>query len=163
MPWIPNTLISSGAAGGSDWDETIVKQVTQNSANNTFQNDDELFFAVDSTNAYYFEMVLSYDAENGSGVPDLKHTFVVSAGAFVLAWRQHIGISTTGTIQASQGADMTGTITNGTATTRVVQVTGSFTVNAPANVILQWSQNTNDADDTRVLAGSFIRYRELTP
>lgn len=146
------------------WDAVIRKSATESVTSSTaLQDDDELQFAVTLGTSYYFELVLLYDAVGGSGTPDIKHDCALNGGAtFSLAWRQHVGVSTAGAIQAGEVADMTTLITNGTATPRMLQMTGSFTVaTSGGTFVLRWAQNTSDAAATRVLLGSTLSYRAM--
>lgn len=146
-----------------DWDETIVKQVTESvSGSTTLQDDDELFFAVTGGVGYYFELLLYYDDPNNTA-DDIKHAFAVAAGTIPRSWRQHFGLGpTTAVAQSGLIADMSTAIVNATGTgVFVVHVFGFFVTSTTTTMTFQWAQNTSDVNAIRVLAGSLLRYRQM--
>lgn len=144
------------------WDNIIRKPSDETvNGSSTLQNDNDLIVPITADVPTLFKAVIYYTS---NATPDFKHDFALSTGTVTQAWRQHIGLGpTTAVIQASQVADLSTTIINAGAggSALVVRIEGYVHGSATANMIFRWAQNTSDASDTVVKAGSYIAYRAL--
>lgn len=155
---------ASAAPGGvgSDWDATISKVTTESvSASTAFQDDDELLFATVSGGYYEFEGTLIYDSPVGGTTPDIKTLFGednTTRGAVLMT-----SFSTADAIRSTESTlSLLASTSHGTGTTpRLIIYKGTFGPAAGGNFKLQWAQATSNANATRVLAGSTLRYRRI--
>jgi hypothetical protein len=131
-------------------DETV-----NNSA--TLQDDDHLTFLIGANETWLIELKLFYES---STTADLKIAFSVPTGA-----------TCEGRMVGAELAAGTYTDTftnpriyNGGGATVEYMVTGNFIYRGGANsgyLTLQWAQNTAEASDTKVLAGSMMILRRI--
>lgn len=155
--------------GASDIDITgggmslIVKEADETvNNNNTAQNDNELLFAVAANEVWQFEGVLFVTSGT---TPDFTMTFSGPTGA-VGAWGAILNANsggspgTTGAPIAGGGQLGTADSLETTGTIETIRFWGAIHNGANAgNLTLQWAQNTATATDTKVLAGSYIKYQ----
>lgn len=129
-------------------DETV-----NNSA--TLQNDDHLFLSVAASTTYELDGVLHY---NSGTTPDFKFGWTVPTGLTMKYTVQAVSGSFNGfsqdqtTIPAidGQGVDVAAVLT------------GIVIVSTTAGTLtLQWAQNTANASNTIVRAGSYLRLRKV--
>ena len=116
----------------------------------TLQNDDDLVVAV-GTNQIW-EMFLWARYTSGT-TPDIKFAWTIPASAVM--WRVAFRKSTTyGWVDPTN--DSTAIVADGDGATEREYLERVFvtTAGTAGNVQLQWAQNTSDASDTIVLAGS---------
>lgn len=135
----------------------IVKEADETVTNsNTVQNDDELLFAVAANEVWQFEGVLLLSAHP---TPDFRVTFTGPTGAvgsFAAAY-------STGALDESVSSDALGNVLSFAAASQgtVLRFWGGIHNGANAgNLQLKWAQNTSDANNTKVLAGSYIKYQK---
>jgi len=124
------------------------------------QNDNELLFTPVSGGIYLIEIVLVYGNPVGAGTPDLKVALgedTTARGVF-----NTVGLSTADAAAASQIlANRTATATFGTAATnRAATLRGTITGNG-GSFVVQWAQNTANANPTIVRAGSILRHERI--
>ena len=121
------------------------------------QDDNELTLAVEANTIYKCLVYLRFTS---SAVADFKRAFTVPAGAT---------LSLTQLVNAA-GADPTAVEIDGTGTAAysgfgapimVWPVVGFLSVAGTAgSLTLQWAQNTAEATDTKVLAGSYVELQK---
>lgn len=133
----------------------------------TLQNDDELFVSVSASTYYKFTALLLWTS---GGTPDFKFALSMPASAtargaianwsnagaagsllvnsFTLTDTTAVSISGAGTTFSSQGQH---TLVHGYILTSVTAGT----------VYIQWAQNTSDASNTVVYAGSWLQLQQL--
>jgi hypothetical protein len=117
-------------------------------------NDDTLVQALPVSTRWALDVVLHY--ETGS-TPDLEVAFTLPAGA-TLSW---MAVGETNNVQTFELAAGPA-IFEGGADILTARITGTVTMSTTAGSLqLQWSQNTSDASDTKLLAGSRMVLRYL--
>jgi hypothetical protein len=157
MPFIPTTTLTQGT---SEWTQ-VLKTVTESVASNTVvQNDDELFFTAVASTLYAIEVGIIYDSPVGAGTPDIKVAFGEDGTA--RGQLGGVGISTADgsgvwLLATSQAAGTFGT----TTLERLIGGTGFHRGNG-GTFLFQWAQNTSGINATRVVAGSWLRYRVIS-
>lgn len=148
--------------------EGVVRKASNEtiSASTTFQNDDELVIALDANSNYIIDGMVSYSSPTAA---DIKFQFTAPSGA---TGRRHItypnptATSCLSTAQSTYGASLTTDATQIGAIGAGVQCEALFNVHlatagTAGNLVLQWAQDTSDAGNTVVHAGSFFRWRKL--
>ena len=143
------------------WDATISKAANEDVTNSAaLQDDDHLSFATVAATNYEFEAYLFYQLQSGTAA-DLKVALgedAVFRGVVTLQ-----GISAAdAAVQAVVATDNSVTTSwSGTTANRAVVARGVHRGNG-GTFRLRWAQNTATAGVyTRILAGSFLRYRAL--
>lgn len=163
-----NTGDRSGRKQNIPFWNTVIAQLDQDIASNTTPaTDNELFFSMLANKLYTFELYLLYSSPAGAGTPDIKWNFAGPAtltGQLVVA--PYVSISDSFTSGIGQGALTLGQ-TNGTATTpRYLKAWGwAYSTgggSGSSGFQFQWSQNTSGLNPTRRLAGSVLRYRQMS-
>jgi hypothetical protein len=131
-----------------------VDETVNNSA--TLQNDDELFVAVEASLTYDFEAEIFY---NSGTTPDFK-----------FGWTFPAGLTMTYSVYAAGGAVFLGyseiqtsvPVIDGQGAAVAALLKGTVIVFSTAGTLqLQWAQNTANASNTVVAAGSYIRLRRI--
>ena len=121
------------------------------SSNTTLQNDDALLWAVAANATYALDLRLLY---NSGATGDLKVQFTAPASA-TMSW---------GGIWANTSGALTNPSNNNLASVQSMGGGGDFsatihgtltTVGTAGTLQLQWAQNTSDATNTTVYAGSW--------
>ncbi len=115
----------------------------------TLQNDDELLVPVTANQKWIFTLFLLFDSGT---TPDIKVKWSAPSGA-TMQW----GVGD-GSPQAVQSVTSeVAPAGAGAGTAQMLVFSGEITIGSNGgNVQLQWAQNTSDASDTKVLAGSWI-------
>ncbi len=124
-------------------DETI-------SSNATLQNDDALLFAVGANEKWQFEGFLRWTT---TAAADFKLQFTGPSGSVGFYTIEEItgGIGNGG---SELNSPLTYTAASGSAFFRGAIANGG----TAGNLQLQWAQNTSDASNTTVHAGSYLKY-----
>lgn len=149
----------------------VVKGADENVVSSTtLQDDDELFIANIPPGTWEINGQLW--AAGTSGInQDIKYAFTFSAGELTWAgaslhpdWGSSAGardVSIEGELEDSSSptaAHAYGTVTGANIPTLI---SGRFTNTAAGTLQLQWAQNTSNADDTTLKAGSWFSLRRL--
>jgi len=138
--------------GGGAQFARVVKLLDETVADNTLQNDDELFIALRENREYYFQVWLK--VLTASSTPDIKEAFSVQAGAtggFAELvnpnYPYNLDLTDTHTQGITGGVNPRGQILSG-----VVHMGGTA-----GNLQLQWAQNTTSAPNPVTLeAGTLM-------
>lgn len=149
-----------------EWDGVIIKAADETiNSNATLQDDNELQFAAVAGGSYYIEILLVY---GGDSTADLKHGFAVSAGTITRIWRKVVGwhgttASGTEAMAAESGVAQTSAMALACAggDRMVSTIHTGFQVGSDCTFKFQWAQNSSNANNTSVFAGSVLRYRRL--
>lgn len=157
----------ASAGGAGSWVEVIAASDQSISSNTVVATDSELFFSVTANKIYAFEAYILYSSPVGGGTPDLKFTFNAPAtvqGQYFVD--NYITTTDTQGSYAMIAAGTTGAV--GTATVpRMFRAIGWISSTAggsgSSGFQFQWSQNTSSVNATTRLAGSILRYRQITP
>jgi len=142
--------VDAGGGGGQTFAK-VVKSVDETiDTSTTFQDDDELFVALTANLNYAWQLWLFVTS---GAVPDIKTAWTLPAGAT----GQHSSANW-GSSGGSATANMTASDPLATGGgVQWVPFTGRVIMAGTAgNMQLQWAQNTSDAGDTTVLAGSVL-------
>lgn len=149
--------------------DTIVRKTADETVNNSasLQNDDELVMSVSANGVYWFEIILL--CSSPSTASDFKADFTVPSGTTMLYGPVNY--------QAAAQWDITGTAVNpqvlktqsstptwggNTGGTTGVWMQGFvFVSSTGGSVQFRWAQNTATVGDSKILANSFIRYRQI--
>jgi len=150
------TTVDLGGGGMS----LIVKEADETVNNSTtLQNDDELLFAVAANEVFQFEGVLNLTT---NPTPGFRMTFTGPTGA-VGSFSAIYGDMLTGNADAASGPLGSPLQLASAQAGATVRFWGGIHNGATAgNLTLQWAQNTADASNTKVLAGSYIKYQKET-
>lgn len=158
-----NGTVSDLAAAVS---EGVVRKASDETVNNStsVQDDNELFIPLDANSTYVFEGLIIY---NSSTVADFQIDFTVPSGA---TGRRNIihgtsAISSCSTTSINyNGGSITAVASGigGTGADCDFPIVGTVTTSGTSgNFQVQWAQNTLEASDTIVKAGSYLRWRKL--
>lgn len=153
--FIPTTQLTQG---GAFWTQ-VLKTITESVDTSTVvQNDDELFFTAEAGKLYEIILCILYDSPAGGTTPDLKCD--TGEDAAIRGQLNGIVVSTADAATAvGIASNQTATFAAGTVNSeRMALFQGTHRGNG-GTFRLRWAQNTSNANATRVLAGSFIRYR----
>ena len=143
------TIIHKNAAFKSS-DETV-----NNSS--TLQNDDDLLVAIGASEIWSFEIDIFFDSGT---TPDIKFALSGPSGATGLWSFVEVSSNVTKSIDGSSSASRDG---GGAGFVRQTRITGYISNSTNAgNIQLLWAQNTADASDTIVKAGSRFIATRLT-
>ena len=157
LNWSANgTTIALGGGGMS----LIVKEADETVNNSTtLQDDNELLFAVAANEVVQFEGVLMISTDPNA---DFKLTFTGPAGA-VGSFAAIYGDVTTGNADASSAALGSAATLISVNDGSVVRFWGGIHNGGTAgNLTLQWAQNTANVSDSKVLAGSYLKWQAET-
>jgi hypothetical protein len=153
------------AAAGGAWAVKFKTAIETISSDNTYTTDNTLFVAMDASSRYAIDIVVFYEIANAT--MDFKLQLVYSGtttresihreiyGAGVAA-----GTDNT-TIGVSNFAGSSGAFTTTTFGVGRLRFSGIVETNAAGNLDVQWAQNTSDAGNCSVLAGSYFAYKKL--
>lgn len=149
------TISSTGAGVEVPIIETVRKTVDEVVNNSSvLQNDDELLFLLPTNSVWGVKLVFAYD----TGVtPAIKVAFSCPSGAdFIIANTTDLTVhADCGNEIASGGAGV------GDANIVETQFYGILDVASSGTLQLQWAQNTANASDTTVHAGSYFEFTRL--
>lgn len=137
----------------------VADQTVTNSS--TLTNDTELKFTAVASATYYVRAVLVVTSLGTTS--DFKAAWSLPSGASGSHWA-------TAQTYAASGSSSTAVTAAGSAVsvgsingTYPIELEGNLTISTTAgDVVLQWAQNTQTEEDTKVLAGSFIEYRRTS-
>lgn len=130
-------------------------QTVNNSA--TLVADSQLFIAVPANTNCIFTSRFVYTSGT---TPDIKFAFTYPVGAVGSYTLYGIAAGTSSISAFHQTETSVSALEGGTG--QACTMTGSWTIGANAGVIqLVWAQNTANASNTQVLAGSFIRLDQV--
>jgi hypothetical protein len=158
----------TGATPTTFWTDVVAAADQSVASSTTVANDNELFFTMVANKLYAFEAHIIYNSPAGGTTPDFKFAFAGPAtltGARVLQ-ASYLSLSdANGTAQ--NGIALTTTDAVGTATTaRHIKLDGwAFSTGGgvgASGLIFQWAQNTSGVNPTVRLAGSVLRWRQLS-
>lgn len=161
-------LTSNGASTAPSWEagatgmSLIVKDTDETvNSTTTLQNDDAITFSVAANEDWQFEGTLFV---NSAITPDFKLDFAGPSGATgywgVTSWAD-------GTVTANAHNQVGALSGSGQGLTSAdwpiaIRFWGGIANGANAgSLTLQWAQNTSDAGNTTVLAGSYIKYQQV--
>lgn len=153
------TDLDTTSSGG----DTFVRKTADETVNNSavMQDDDALLFAAEANATYAVEVFVMYTSTT---VADWKIEWTLPAGASGLRHYQYntgntcVTFSGAGHLWTQQlnGIAGTGGLCSFTAVGTVI------TAGTAGNVVFEWTQNTQEATNTVVHAGSYIRYRKIS-
>lgn len=158
--------LSNQSGGGGSANFVLVQKTSDEIRNNTatLAVDGALFFAMSASTTYVFRMVVyftgdstpdfkfGHDGPAGSVLIDIHHRFTAPGGTsftgvgVLNAYNPSTGVAITATTGGNSVLFLDGTIQNGAT---------------PGNFEFRWSQNTSNAGNSIVRAGSFIEYRAV--
>jgi hypothetical protein len=121
----------------------------------TFQNDDDLFLSLEANAVYLGELHLLY---NTGSTPDLKYQFTKPASCTLADW-SFIGYSTAGALVYGFGGEAISI--GGTGAKLTADAWGLITTTSAGVLQLQWAQNTLNASDSTLMAGSYLLCQRL--
>lgn len=146
--------------------DEVVKATTESvTSSTTYQDDNELFLPALAFAQYRFDLLLLHSSGT-TGRFKMQFTAPASATVSwgVIGVNIAVGSSTlvTDTIMPSRVVgDILG-LGGGNLTGTTALIQGVLTTNATAgNLMLQWAQNTTDANATQVRAGSALRMKRI--
>jgi hypothetical protein len=164
------TAAWAAAAGGSDWDSTIVKASDDTVTNSAvLTSDSELLWAVGATtDVWRFELLVLYDSTLAG---DYKCNLVASAGTFSAAYR-YLGSDTAANavlvstgIRISGGTALTDIAAGGTSggTVRFILIEGVIIAPSQAFTMnFKFAQNTQTGSESAVTKiGSTLKLKQL--
>ncbi len=175
------TILSaaSGEATGLKWingDFSVVKTIDETINDSAvFQNDNELVFTLVANTSYVFELLLLLNAV--SVTPDFKFQWTVPAGATMFwgppvvvrpgganptVWASYWGSVPSGMVPNALLTEASTIVEEGINGTRGVVYSGIVRCAGTAGSLqLQWAQNTQTAEDSKVLKDSYLKIRKL--
>lgn len=132
-----------------------VRKVADETVNNSsvLQNDDELFVPMSANAVYDFFVIIHH---NSGGTPDIKFGWTVPSGT-TMVWGGYI-VNTAGafTVVANLSQSSTASI-GGTGSDSFQMFQGTIVTSSTAGTLqLQWAQDTANASNTIVRAGSYL-------
>ena len=128
-------------------------EIVNNSS--TFQNDDDLFLSLEANAVYEGHLHLLY---NSGSTPDLKYQFTKPSGCTLVDW-SFIGYNTGGTLVYGFGGEAISIAGNGSKL--VADAWGLITTTSAGVLQMQWAQNTTNASDSTLMAGSYLLCQRL--
>ena len=145
--WLKNSMIMRIYKAG---DEVL-------NNDNALQNDDDLLFPIAANEVWHFKFVLNHLSGT---TPDIKYAITIPSGTIRYAYFCYvsIGFGPYGKVLASATAFVVDGLGVTDGTHNLITVIEGIVINGatPGNVQLQWAQNTAEATDTTVKAGSCL-------
>lgn len=127
----------------------VADEIVNNSA--AFQDDNELFVSLAANAVYEGWLHVVY---NSGTTPDLKWQFTKPSGATQNDWA-FLGYSTASALTYGTGGQSA--TAGGLGGKTVADAWGLITTTNAGQLQWQWAQNTANASDTTVYAGSYLR------
>lgn len=153
MPFVAGQILTATAL--NTLAPLVARKTADETVNNSavLQNDNELVLAVEANTSY---IVWCHLVQQSGTTPDFKFEFTFPTGATRAGWNAFGG--NTANWQATlANANGGSSGINGTGANSSVDVYGLLVVGSTAgNLQLVWAQNTANASDTIVRAGSFL-------
>lgn len=133
-------------------------QTVNNSA--VLQNDNTLFLAVEASTVYHMESRIIH---NSGTTPDFKAGWTYPTGLTMHYNRLGVGLAGGGNVHLLfSSIETTSILDDGFAADRSFMMWGEVTVSTTAGTLqFQWAQNTANASDTSVLAGSYLKLTKV--
>jgi hypothetical protein len=156
------TYFSIGAITAAQLEAVVprigLKTSTQTVNNSTtLVSDSQLFVTVAANTNYVFTSRFLYTT---GATPNIKFAFTYPVLATATYTLYGVAAGGAGLGAFHQTETSVGALDDGTAT--ACTMTGTWMIGANAGTVqLQWAQNTNNASNTQVLAGSFIRFDQV--
>jgi hypothetical protein len=158
---ITGTTITAAASLSGLSSIQLVRKTSDETVNNssTLQDDDTLLAALAASEVVTFQCFIIFDSGT---TPNFKAAFTVPGGAtIVYNWSSGISIDTSLAAGRENTASASGTALvwggYGVGSKAAATLTGTVINGAtPGNLTLQWAQNTANASNTKVYAGSFL-------
>jgi hypothetical protein len=150
----------AGPLGGVGW--TVITKAIDTSRNTTttIAADPELAATLVSGGLYEVELYVIFVSASGGGTPDIKMGFAedaTSRGAWFISYLN----AADSPALSNQACNNSASVACGTATTNRSAFMRAVYWAAGGSAALYWAQNTSDANDTTVKAGSVMRYRRI--
>lgn len=129
-------------------------------SNTTMQNVTEMVFAVGANEIWAFTLMIIVDS---GATPDLKWQFTVPSGGSLHGTAIQLDPAGANEIKATLAANPLDIVGTGAGLPRAVCVCiGEITNGSTAgNLQLQGAQNTSDASDSKLIAGSYLVLHQL--
>ena len=152
-PVLPDEVaIKSYIDGKAFWDTILIKSVDETiQSDSTFSNDSELLAALLGSSTYIGQVIQLIDS---NATPDFKWTFVYSGTTIDEGFSDDINGVTV--ISFGSTAGNVGSVWPVWRYTKFLIKT-----NSAGTLNYQWAQNTSDASDTTVLAGSTLLVKKV--
>lgn len=132
-------------------------ETVNNSA--TLQNDDDLFVAVTASAVYNLDGRLLY---NGNSTADFKIGWTFPTGLTMSYTILGVYVATPTVFSTSDFIQTSNPALEGAGADRTAIMWGRVIVSSTAGTLqLQWAQNTANASNTTLLAGSYIRLTQI--
>tara|TARA_R110002110_G_scaffold235517_1_gene451564 strand:- start:303 stop:1208 length:906 start_codon:yes stop_codon:yes gene_type:complete len=146
----------AAAAGGP---RSVIKTADETlNNNNTLQNDDHLVLSIDASSRYSIELWLNVNPNATSS--DFACNIALPSGATMVWDTIYHFQSSRGSKDGNQGAKLT--VLALSTGSHFVPLNGHILVDTTAgNAQLQWAQDTAVAENTTVLAGSWMRLTKM--
>lgn len=137
--------------------KTVTETVNNSAA---LQNDDALFVSVAANTVYHFEGRITH---NSGTTPDFKADWTYPAGLTMAYSRLGVGLAGGGNVHLLFVSDQTTVILDdGFAADRSFMMWGLVIVAGTAGTLqFRWAQNTANASNTNVLAGSYLKLTKV--
>lgn len=137
------------------------RKTADETINNTsvFQDDDELFVSLEANVVYLARVHIVY---NSGATPDFKYAFTLPSGTTAPMWSFQ-GITTVSAF--TYGVASSGGVSGlgGTGADQPVDAFGVVITGSTAGTMqLQWAQETANASNTIVRAGSYLELRRIS-
>ena len=158
----PRNVVLTVESQDPVWNSRVKSLAETKNSDTTLADDTELVIPVEAEGVYVIHIEIFFDT---SATPDFKFAITGPSSPDEIVLRGHFvavgGTSDTDFVDTSFGTTHSVTGTGGT-TGGFVQVSGLLNNGANAGTInVQWAQNTSDAADTTVLAGSHIDWLKV--
>lgn len=140
---------------------TIAAKATDQTVNNssTLVDDDDMVIALAANSVYRFEAVFVY---NSNTTADIKIGYTIPSGASTTAVTDYFDTALTRNMIPHVAAPTTGTPMGGNASNAPAWTKGTVTTTTAGNLTIRWAQNTTNASNTVMKAGSFLAVQIVT-
>lgn len=157
------TVVSDGIYAEYGWNTVPKTAIETRSASAALANDGALQFAMVANTTYDIRMRVYYDT---AAAPGLKYALSGPASpTLVRLARKHISAAAlTALVVASEVAYTASTSLPGGTTGGYIEFDATVANGANAGTFaFQWAQDTSNASNTSVNAGSYLEYRKVAP